>query len=152
MLTGKQSLRLASAKLFSKLKALPSMAPASHWLPYICLFLYPIVVLQVKSGGSAALGLLLFSGIYMLVKERAKFSIRPIIPLYSCLMFFWFVDFVTAALAEREPLQWMLSSFTQIHFLQLPVFVAIFSQQRFAWQLFFAGMVISLFLSFGTSI
>ena len=111
-LAEKVPLRTAVEGYFSNLKTLISMTPRSHWMPYVCLFLYPILVLQVKSGGSAMLGLLLFSGIYMLVKEKAKFDVRPILPLYYCFLFFWFVDFVTAGLAEREPVAGMLSSFT----------------------------------------
>ena len=118
--------------------------PLSHRLPYFFLFLYPILVLQVKSGGSAMLGLLLFSGIYMLVKEKVRFDIKPILPLYFCFVFFWFVDFVTAGLAEREPVAGMLSSFTQIHFLIFPLLYVVLRNMKYSWPVFLGGMSVSL--------
>ena len=145
--TVKAKLFAMSSEWLSQLKTLPTMAPRSHWIPYICLFLYPILVLQVKQGGSVMLGLLLFSGIYMLIKEKVKWNIKPILPLYYCFVFFWLVDFVTAGLAEREPLVGMLSSFTQIHFLLFPLFFVIFSNLRYGWRVFILGGVISLLVS-----
>ena len=145
--TVKAKLFAMSSEWLSQLKTLPTVTPRSHWMPYICLFLYPILVLQVKSGGSAMLGLLLFSGLYMLIKEKAKWDIKPILPLYYCFVFFWLVDFVTAGLAEREPVAGMLSSFTQVHFLLFPFFLSVLEQLKFRWQVFFSGAVVSVLLS-----
>ncbi|MGS2722717.1 O-antigen ligase family protein [Porticoccus sp. GXU_MW_L64] len=127
-------------------------APSAHILPYISLFLYPTLVLQVKSGGSAMLGLLLFSGIYMLIKEKVKWDIKSIVPLYGCFVFFWLADFVTAGLAERAPLQGMLSSFTQIHFLCFPVIFVICLHLKNAWKFLMVGCLLALFFGIGDGI
>ncbi|MDM3872390.1 O-antigen ligase family protein [bacterium SCSIO 12696] len=141
-----------SAEWLSQLKALPTMTPGSHWMPYVCLFLYPILILQVKSGGSAMLALFLFSGVYMLIKEKANWDIKPILPLYYCFVFFWLVDFVTAGLAEREPVAGMLSSFTQIHFLAFPLFFVILCQLKYRFPVLLLGALVALLFAVGVSI
>lgn len=149
---GKVGLRRPATGFFVRLTALLSTMPARHRLAYLCLFLYPILLLQVKAGGSAMLALLMFSGIYILVKEKVKFDIKPIKTLYMCLVFFWFVDFLTAALSERAPVAGVLSSFTQIHFLLFPIFFLVLSRLCYGQQVFLAGMLLSILVSVGSSL